>query len=515
MEGQAPEAGGATLTSQEPSGRAAVYLRVSTLEQAEEGISLAMQERVCTDTALKAGASTVEIFRDEGFTGMKLERPGLQALLARLSEFDTLWVWKMDRLCRRLRDRLELIHQCGAAGVRFRSATEAIDLDTVMGRAMAQMMGVFAELEVGQLRERVTAALRHRVEAERLHHGLPPWGYRVKEGEPIAVDLAAAGVVREIFHRYAQGEALTRIAQELNGRGQPTPWGAQWNAARVRRILTCRTYLGEVGWNGVWLPGKHDPIVDHDLFRQVELRLEANRTIHPRARLNSLSALLTCGVCGGQIAKVAGSCYICNARYQLPREQRHLPLTVTVQKADAAIWTYAEWLLTEGRYQEAVSRVIRQKTQESRSGRSTELRRRLAEIDAQLSRCLRAYSLETMPEELYVAETAPLAEERRQLQERLEEETGTVDLADLRRRLPQTGMETMERFRKQPADAQVRALRMLFSQVVLSPGPTLTFHHQVIGEPYSMLLPTRWGPQRRTGGFPLPDGTFVNDQKGC
>ena len=69
MASSAPEAGGATVTQEETNGRAAVYLRVSTQEQAQDGISLAMQEKTCREAALQAGASTVEVFRDDGFTG--------------------------------------------------------------------------------------------------------------------------------------------------------------------------------------------------------------------------------------------------------------------------------------------------------------------------------------------------------------------------------------------------------------------------------------------------------------
>jgi site-specific DNA recombinase len=150
--------------------RACAYLRCSTSEQAEEGLSLEFQEAAVRKAAKQAGTVSLEVFCDAGYTGMKLKRPALQKLLTRLPEFDLLLVWRVDRLARPLRHRLELLDTCMDAGVAFRSCTENIDLDTIIGKAMVQMMGVFAELEVGQLRERVRAALAHRA-AQGLTHG--------------------------------------------------------------------------------------------------------------------------------------------------------------------------------------------------------------------------------------------------------------------------------------------------------------------------------------------------------
>ncbi len=92
----------------------------------------------------KAGCKTV--FKDE-VTGAHVKRPALARCLKTLQTRDTLIVWKLDRLGRRLRDLIPILDAFKHRGVKFRSLTEAIDTETPTGRAMWQMIGVLAKLD--------------------------------------------------------------------------------------------------------------------------------------------------------------------------------------------------------------------------------------------------------------------------------------------------------------------------------------------------------------------------------
>ncbi len=124
------------------------YARVSR----EEGQDTAAQLAALNDAGV---GRTYE----ETASGGRLDRPELRRLLDHLRPGDTVVVWKLDRLSRSLRDLLFILERISAAGAGFRSLTEAIDTTTPAGRAMAQMLGVFAEFERGMIRERTLAGL--------------------------------------------------------------------------------------------------------------------------------------------------------------------------------------------------------------------------------------------------------------------------------------------------------------------------------------------------------------------
>uniref|UniRef100_A0A7V3KPG1 Recombinase family protein n=1 Tax=candidate division WOR-3 bacterium TaxID=2052148 RepID=A0A7V3KPG1_UNCW3 len=124
------------------------YARVSTLEQ-----DLALQ----VDALKKAGCQ--KIF-DDKISGLKTERPGLQAALEYVREGDTLVVWRLDRLGRSLKHLLETVAQLEERNIGFRSLQESIDTTTSGGRLIFQIFGALAEFEHNLIQERTHAGLR-------------------------------------------------------------------------------------------------------------------------------------------------------------------------------------------------------------------------------------------------------------------------------------------------------------------------------------------------------------------
>jgi DNA invertase Pin-like site-specific DNA recombinase len=130
-----------------PAPRTLGYARVSTDEQ-----NLDLQL-----TALR-NAGCHEIFEDH-ISGRTTSRPALDRLMQSLRPGDTLAVWKLDRLGRRVVHLVGLMEELRVACIEFRSMTEGMDTRTVMGRAMFQLVAVFAEMERGQMHERITAGI--------------------------------------------------------------------------------------------------------------------------------------------------------------------------------------------------------------------------------------------------------------------------------------------------------------------------------------------------------------------
>jgi len=138
--------------------RIAIYLRVSTSKQDTEN-----QRRELEAVAKRSGWQVVRVFEDAGISGAKGrdKRPGLDAMLKAVNakEFDMVAAWSVDRLGRSLTDLLGILQQLHDKRVDLFLHQQGLDTSTTAGKAMFQMLGVFAEFERGIIRERVNAGL--------------------------------------------------------------------------------------------------------------------------------------------------------------------------------------------------------------------------------------------------------------------------------------------------------------------------------------------------------------------
>src|SRR6266436_1812994 len=152
--------------------RVAIYLRVSTSKQDTEN-----QLRELSAVADRSGWDIWKIYEDAGISGAKGrdKRPGLDAMMKAVNakEFDMVAAWSVDRLGRSLTDLLNILQELQEKGVDLFLHQQGLDTSTTAGKAMFQMLGVFAEFERGLIRERVNAGLaRARAQGRRL--GRPP-----------------------------------------------------------------------------------------------------------------------------------------------------------------------------------------------------------------------------------------------------------------------------------------------------------------------------------------------------
>ena len=175
--------------------RAGLYARVSTLDQQ----TLPMQMRALREYAAMRGWAVVEEVKEVGSGAVA--RTLRQQLLdsARRRDIDVVLVWRLDRWGRSVPDLVSTLQELTELGVGFGSLTEALDLTTPTGRAMAGLLAVFSQFERGILRERVRAGLDHaRSQGKRL--GRPPTA------------VVKAGSVRDLF---CTGISKSEIASRL------------------------------------------------------------------------------------------------------------------------------------------------------------------------------------------------------------------------------------------------------------------------------------------------------------
>lgn len=217
--------------------RAALYVRVSTEEQATGGYGLAVQRERCLAMATVKGWSVVATFADEGISGTKdaSERPGLAALLAaaEAGEIDAVIVLALDRLGRKTQIVLNLVERLTGFGVSLVSCKESLDTATPQGQFVLTMFAALAQLERDTIVERTTAGRNQRGKVDGEKGGRLPYGYKRLPTE-IVVDAEAAATVRRVFALRASGASLREIAAQLDG---PSPRGGSWYASGVSDVL--------------------------------------------------------------------------------------------------------------------------------------------------------------------------------------------------------------------------------------------------------------------------------------
>ena len=178
--------------------RAVLYLRVSTLDQ-----TTANQERELREVAARMGCDIIKVYKDHGISGAKgrEKRPAFDALCrdAAQRKFDVVMAWSVDRLGRSLQDLVAFLSELHALCIDLFLHQQGLDTTTPAGKAMFQMMGVFAEFERAMIQERVRAGLaRARSEGKRL--GRPP----------ISADLEKA--IRAALNKPGRTEGVRKIA---------------------------------------------------------------------------------------------------------------------------------------------------------------------------------------------------------------------------------------------------------------------------------------------------------------
>ncbi len=217
--------------------RAIGYCRVSTTEQASEGVSLEAQQARIAAYCQFNDLDLVGVVVDGGITGKNIDRAGLQQVLALVAagKVDALVVTKLDRLSRRVVDTLALLEQFDRTGVAFHSIAERVDTKSAFGRFLTTVLAAMAEMERGVIAERTSAALQHKI-AIGEHVGSPAFGYRISDGKlaPVDSELATA---RQIASLRSEGATLQAIADRLNAQGVPTKRRGRWAPQTVKNVL--------------------------------------------------------------------------------------------------------------------------------------------------------------------------------------------------------------------------------------------------------------------------------------
>ena len=296
--------------------KVALYVRVSTTSQLEEGYSIEEQKAKLESYCDIKDWHVYKVYTDGGFSGSTTERPALEQLIqdAQSKLFDTVLVYKLDRLSRSQKDTLYLIEDIFLKNnIEFVSLLENFDTSTPFGRAVIGLLSVFAQLEREQIKERMQLGKLGRAKAGKsMMWAKTSYGYNYdKETGSMTVNEYEALAVKEIFTSYLAGMSITKLRDKINDEYPKQP---AWSYRTIRGILANPVYCGLNQYKGQTFQGTHKAIISLVDFEQTQRELAkrqqtAKELSNPRPfqAKYMLSGLAQCGYCHAPLKVILGA----------------------------------------------------------------------------------------------------------------------------------------------------------------------------------------------------------------
>lgn len=288
----------------------ALYIRVSTEAQAEEGYSIEAQEKILRAecTAKEYDESLVRTYIDAGASGSNINRPALQNLIddSESGVISTVIVYKLDRLSRSQKDTLYLIEDIFIPNnVDFVSVNERLDTGSPYGKAMIGILSAFAQLERENIFMRTRMGMKERVRSGLWPGGgRVPFGYDYDSSQGILIPNDDAETVQRVYELYIDGYSLAYIARIL---------GLKYER-HAQQILLRKSNTGVIVYNGEEYKGLHEPIVSEELYDKAMLEFQRRSQNGRRGGTHLLTGMLLCGYCGAKLRyqkwNKAGDCKI-------------------------------------------------------------------------------------------------------------------------------------------------------------------------------------------------------------
>ena len=276
-----------------------IYARYSSDNQREESIEGQIREN--TAYAQKNGIDIVGTYIDRAYSAKTDNRPEFQRMIKDSAKkgFDVVIVWKLDRFSRNRYDSAKYKAMLRKNDVKVVSATESIS-EGAEGIILESVLEGMAEYYSADLAEKVSRGMTENALKCRFNGGNIPFGYMIDEEQHYQPDPEKAPLVIEMFRRYAGGESITDIVEDLNARGIRTSKGNRFNKNSLARIFANRRYIGEYAYKEIVVPNAIPPIVSKDIFERVAIRMKQNKHATGKAKAPErylLTTKLFCGTC--------------------------------------------------------------------------------------------------------------------------------------------------------------------------------------------------------------------------
>lgn len=401
----------------------AIYCRVSTEEQSENGYSIDEQERLLEEWCKKMGYVIYKCYSDRGISGKNIkDRPALKELLsdAKAGKFDMVISWKINRVSRKLEDVLKIVNLLEKNNITFKSYSEPFETDTPAGRMQFQMMALIGEFERGTIAQNVKMGMIAKAKSGNwcggrvLGYDLVPNNSPEEEKKgknKLEINEKEAEIVRFIFNEYRKGKGYKAITNKMNKLGYKTKKGNNFSVGSIRDILTNPVYIGEIRYNvrqnwsekrrrninpnPIRVKGKHEAIIDRELWDKVQLILESKKGKPSRIYDGEypLTGILRCPKCGAGmvISRTTNTladgtkkriAYYCCGNWKNKGTSVCNSNTIRVDKANEYVFKKIEELVSN----EAMIKAVVKNINKERKDKVKPAKRLLGDIDKKLEK---------------------------------------------------------------------------------------------------------------------------------
>ena len=497
--------------------RLALYTRVSTIEQSEEGYSIDEQERLLMSWAEKNNYEVYKCYSDRGISGKDIKnRPALKELLkdAEEKKFDMVISWKINRISRKLADVLKIVDILEKNDITFKSYSEPFETDTPAGKMQFQMMALIGEFERGTIAQNVKMGMCAKAKAGEWCGGRV-LGYDLipvenQEGAKrrktkLTINEIEARSVRLIFNEYSNGKGYKAITNQLNKLGYKTKKGNDFSVGSIREILTNPVYIGKVRYNvrqnwsekrrrninanPIITDGVHEPIIDEVLWDKVQAIMESKKGKPSRIYDGEypLTGILRCPKCGAGMVisrttnKLADGtkkriAYYCCGAWKNKGTSVCNSNTIRVDKANEYVFNKISELLSNEKMVKSIVNNINKERHKKINPAKKELERidkELEKIDRKKTKLFEAYEEEVISKEEFKERKDELNKRAKSLQE--EKEPLLVTLSDdVSEEIPYEFIKSiLENFSKVLTESatreqQKKLLHMIISEITIN-----------------------------------------------
>lgn len=307
----------------------ALYVRVSTEDQARKGYSLADQIEACRNHLVALGSTAIQEYIDDGYSGEFLERPGLERLRNDLHHgmITIIAVYDPDRLSRNLTNQLIITDEIEKAGATITFVTGDYDASPE-GRLFFSMKGAISAYEKSKIRERTSRGRRAKANQGKIVFNAHPFGYDWdKKNSMYIINQEASKIIRLIYHLCIEyGYGARKIALELSRLGITGINNRPLSICTISRILTREMYFGQhylfkqktckTGQYSrevkntppeSWIPVKIPAIIPRETWEAAQLQIQKNKRLATRNNKYNylLRGLLFCALCGRSMTAYA------------------------------------------------------------------------------------------------------------------------------------------------------------------------------------------------------------------
>lgn len=263
----------------------ALYIRVSSKGQVEDGYSLEYQERQLRSYCVRHGFKIFKLYKDKGISGKLIKkRPGIIQLLEDIKagkSIDKLITLKLSRATRNTKEMLMMIEEFRKHHVDFVCVEDNIDIAAGESNANSNMtttiLSSINQFESDIARERTLAAKEELSLQKKFAGGRIAFGYSYnKDNKIFSIDHKEASVVKYIFNSYIDGDSAYKIAKNLNNQNCKTRLGAVWRTKKILDILKNEFYIGSISWNGIVNKNHHDKLISKQIFNKAQSKIMKN-----------------------------------------------------------------------------------------------------------------------------------------------------------------------------------------------------------------------------------------------